>query len=98
MQCQCEHGEKHNFKPCPNEATETVLTPYGEFSLCSECAEEMRRALRFLVHEVPKKTLLIVTDRPSVQLQALANALGALLRTEGRTDVVRLSMPDNIQN
>jgi hypothetical protein len=42
MQCQCEHGEKHDFTPCPNEATESVKTPYGALQLCNECAEDMR--------------------------------------------------------
>lgn len=87
MQCDCEHGGYKDAQVrCSNEATETVITPFGNFQMCTECAEEMRGCLKYMTTDMPKKkgkTVLIVTDTPSAKLQALAEALDALVEIAG---------------
>lgn len=98
MKCERLIGQDVQTR-CPNEATETVLTPFGEFNLCPECAQLTRRAVQFYkAHEIPKsKTVLVVSDNPSIQLQALAHFVGQKLADAGYMDEVG-ELPKNIQN
>lgn len=100
MQCQCEKGnDKHHLERCTNEATETLLLPNGEIEVCAECADMLRQFLQYMVPEVPKeKTVLIVTDRPSVELQALANVVGGRLHALLRMAEEDAELRENQQN
>lgn len=72
MQCQYEQMDcqKNGTGRCQNTATEQVLTPYGEFWMCHECAEEMKQYLQYMVHSVPKL---------DTKASALAHVLGCAI-------------------